>query len=63
MRWLKFYVVGAMGIAVQAAALALFIHGFGWHYLVATPLAVEAAILHNFAWHWRWTWADRAGRA
>ena len=23
-------------------------------------LAVEAAILHNFLWHERWTWSDRA---
>ncbi len=30
------------------------------HYLIATALAVEAAVLHNFAWHERWTWRDRA---
>jgi putative flippase GtrA len=24
---------------------------------LATCLAVEAALLHNFAWHERWTWA------
>jgi putative flippase GtrA len=29
------------------------------HYLAATALAVEAAVLHNFAWHQRYTWADR----
>jgi putative flippase GtrA len=28
-------------------------------YLVATALAVEAAVLHNFVWHERYTWADR----
>ena len=27
--------------------------------LVATALAVESAIIHNFFWHERWTWADR----
>ncbi len=31
------------------------------HYLLATVLSVEAAILHNFFWHWRWTWRDRRG--
>ena len=31
-------------------------------YLLATGLAVEAAVLHNFFWHEHWTWADRAGR-
>jgi dolichol-phosphate mannosyltransferase len=35
----------------------------GLHYLAATALAVELAVLHNFAWHERWTWRDRpAGR-
>jgi len=29
------------------------------HYLIATIVAVEATILHNFAWHQRWTWRDR----
>ena len=33
------------------------------NYLIATVLAVEAAILHNFVWHERWTWADRLVRA
>jgi len=28
-------------------------------YLPATALAVEAAVLHNFLWHERFTWADR----
>jgi len=31
----------------------------GLHYLYATAIAVEAAILHNFCWHQRWTWRDR----
>ncbi len=32
----------------------------GVHYLIATALAVEAAVLHNFFWHEHWTWADRS---
>ncbi len=28
-------------------------------YLLATALAVEAAVIHNFLWHERFTWADR----
>jgi putative flippase GtrA len=51
--------VGAVGIGVQLAALAIFKSGLGLGYLPATALAVEAAILHNFFWHERWTWADR----
>jgi putative flippase GtrA len=28
--------------------------------LLAAPLAVELALLHNFAWHERFTWRDRS---
>ena len=28
----------------------------------ATVLGIEAAIVHNFAWHDRWTWRDRPSR-
>lgn len=55
----KFYAVGGVGIAVQLAALALLKSAAGMHYLLATALAVEIALLHNFAWHERWTWKDR----
>jgi dolichol-phosphate mannosyltransferase len=55
----RFSVVGAIGIAVQLAALAL-LRRAGMDYLTATVLAVEAAILHNFVWHERYTWRDRA---
>ena len=58
-RWLKFNAVGAMGIAVQLAVLMALKSGLGLHYLLATALAVEAAVLHNFVWHERFTWADR----
>jgi len=63
MRWLKFNFVGALGIIVQLGTLGFLVHVAGLHYLAATALAVEAAVLHNFAWHLRWTWADRAGIA
>lgn len=63
-RFVKFGAVGWMGMGVQLAALTLLKGFFGLHYLLATALAVESAILHNFLWHERWTWADRglAGR-
>jgi len=59
-RWLKFNTVGATGILVQLAALTVYHGGFGIHYLVATALAVETALLNNFIWHERWTWRDRS---
>ena len=60
-RWLKFNLVGGIGIAVQLLALVLLKTGLHLNYLVATALAVETAVIHNFLWHERFTWADRAG--
>lgn len=57
-RWMKFNLVGAVGIAVQLGAFWI-LTGFGLGYLLATALAVEAAVLHNFFWHERFTWKDR----
>jgi putative flippase GtrA len=57
-RWVVFNLVGVLGFVVQLGALTVMLHA-GWPYLIATVLAVEAAILHNFAWHERWTWRDR----
>ena len=54
-----FCAVGAFGIVVQLGTLHFLIHHLRIHYLAATGLAVEAAILHNFVWHKYWTWADR----
>lgn len=58
MRIVKFSLVGAIGIGLQLAVLNL-LNRCGTNYLVATGLAVEAAVLHNFCWHRRLTWADR----
>jgi len=57
--WLKFNAVGIIGVGVQLAALAILRTAIGVDYLVATFLAVEAAVLHNFIWHERWTWVER----
>ena len=58
-RWLKFNAVGAGGIAVQLATLAVLKSGLQMNYLGATALAVETAIVHNYFWHERFTWVDR----
>jgi putative flippase GtrA len=57
--WLKFNAVGALGITVQLGVLAFVKSGIGLHYLPATAIAVETAVLHNFVWHERWTWSER----
>ena len=57
--WLKFNAVGMIGIGVQLLVLTILKTGLGLHYLVATFIAVEVTIIHNFVWHERWTWLDR----
>jgi len=59
LRWLKFNAVGGLGIGVQLAVLFVLKRGLQLDYLPATALAVEAAVIHNFLWHERYTWADR----
>ena len=58
-RWMKFNAVGGIGIGVQLAALAVLRSGLKLDYLLATGLAVEIAVIHNFLWHERFTWVDR----
>jgi dolichol-phosphate mannosyltransferase len=57
-RWVVFNLIGVTGVLVQLVALTGFL-AWGVHYLMATALAVEAAVLNNFVWHQRWTWRDR----
>lgn len=55
-QFVRFNAVGILGAAVQLAALRIGTRVIGIHYLAATVLAVEIALLHNFAWHEIWTW-------
>jgi putative flippase GtrA len=55
-----FNAVAAGGFGVQLACLVGLTEMAGMHYLLSAVFAVEAAILHNFFWHLRWTWADRS---
>lgn len=54
-RWLKFNAVGGIGIGVQLVVLAGLKSGLELNYLLATAVAVEVAVLHNFFWHERFT--------
>ncbi len=58
-RWLAFNGVGLLGVGVQLGLVALLAHGFGVSGLLATAIAVEVTVLHNFVWHQHWTWRDR----
>jgi putative flippase GtrA len=61
LRWFKFNSVGGMGILVQFGALFLLRSVLDFHYMAATAIAVEAAVVHNFVWHEQFTWPERAG--
>jgi len=58
-RLVRFSVAGLIGFVVQIAALWLLVTLTPVHYVVATAVAVELAILVNFLWHERWTFRDR----
>lgn len=60
-RWVKFSVVGGAGLAVQLAVLWICTRLAGISPAIATAIAVEAALLHNFAWHEVWTWRGVSG--
>ncbi len=57
-RWWRFNLVGVAGFALQLGMLWILARICGVHYLIATALAVEIAVLHNFAWHEAWTWQN-----
>lgn len=59
LRWFRFNFVGGIGIGVQFAVLFVLKSLLGLSCLVATAIAVELAVVHNFIWHERFTWADR----
>ncbi len=55
-RWATFNTVGALGFVLQLGILVGLTEYVHLHYLAGASIAVEAAILHNFFWHDRWTW-------
>lgn len=59
LRWLRFNLVGAMGMVLQLTTLAVLNHVAPGHYLIASAVVVELAVLHNFVWHIHYTWSDR----
>jgi putative flippase GtrA len=59
LRWGKFNLVGAVGMAVQLGALAFINRLAPGHYMLATAAALEITLLNNFVWHVHYTWRDR----
>lgn len=56
---LRFAVVGVAGVAVNTIALHVFYGIAHLPLLVASPLAVELAVAHNFLLNDRWTFRGR----
>ena len=62
-RWFKFNLVGALGMAMQLITLALLNRLFPGRYLYTTTVAIETTLLHNFIWHLDFTWRDRRSQS
>lgn len=54
----RFGTVGASGVAVNEALLAVFVHGFGVNYLVGAVLATQGSTLWNFLLIEHWAFRD-----
>jgi putative flippase GtrA len=46
-------------MVVQLGTLAAINRLVPGHYMLATAIAIEITLLHNFVWHLRYTWRDR----
>lgn len=58
LRWLRFNFVGLIGMVVQLGTLRI-LQPRTAHYLLASAVALELTIVHNFIWHTRFTWKGR----
>jgi putative flippase GtrA len=56
-RWLRFNAGGLYGFLLQLLLLTLLSRKLS--LAAATAIAVEAAVIHNFAWHELFTWKER----
>jgi putative flippase GtrA len=58
-RFGRFALVGLAGVVVQVTLIALLTKRVHMRPVLATGMAVEITVLHNFFWHQRFTWRDR----
>jgi putative flippase GtrA len=61
-RFLRFNLVGLLGILVQLTTLALLNRTLPHHYLLTSTFAVELTLLNNFLWHLHYTWPETSRR-
>jgi dolichol-phosphate mannosyltransferase len=63
-KFVKFCLVGLSGVLVDMSALFVLNDSrfFGFGVIMSKFIAVELAIVNNFAWNDRWTFRSAAGR-
>ena len=59
----RFGLVGGVGFVVNVAVYALFVHGVGVEYRIASVAAWLVAVVNNFVLNRHWTFDARGGRA
>ncbi|HJT86407.1 MAG TPA: GtrA family protein [Bryobacteraceae bacterium] len=59
LRFGRFNAVGLLGAALQLMVFYSLMRALDLPAAAAAFVAVEAAVLHNFFWHERFTWRDR----
>jgi dolichol-phosphate mannosyltransferase len=57
-KWLRFNTIGIMGTGLQLLLIFFLRTFFQLNYLLATLIAVQCSLIHNFFWHQRWTWKN-----
>ena len=57
-RFLKFFVVGLSGTAVDFGILNLLVKGLGWPLVLSNTISFSTAVLNNFTWNRYWTYPD-----
>lgn len=59
MRFIKFGIVGALGVVINVGLLHVLTMYFRVDYKIGSIFAIECAIINNFLWNFFWTWKDR----
>lgn len=59
----RFGLVGGVGFVVNLAVYALFVHGVGLEYRIASVIAWLVAVINNFVLNRHWTFDAREGLA
>ncbi len=61
-RFVKFALVGTLGMVIDLTMLNV-LHGLlGWHLLVANSISFSAAVVSNFTWNRLWTFPETRHR-